>query len=116
MTDKEITEKAAELGFEFNESGQKDGENHLFNEGINRINVHWWGFEIWLSETSVSRILTGGISAASSILTIMVPGVGIGVAAGVNTIIWSIFADQRARAVYFTYNVFTGSINNFRYQ
>lgn len=116
MTDKEITEKAAERGYEFDDSGQKDGDNHLFNEGINKVNVHWWGFEVWLSKTSVSRIISGGLGAASTVLGILTGGVAIPVAAAINAFVWSIFADQRARAIYFTHNVITGGINNFEYQ
>lgn len=131
ITDKEIEERANELGYDF-DSEKSVGDSYDIqppssdemehdiqpnaSNGINKIKVHWWGYEIWLSKTSVSRIAQGGVATASLILGIMVPGIGIAVALAANTLVWSWVIDGKARAIYFQYNVITGTVSNVRAQ
>ncbi|EIM08337.1 hypothetical protein A1A1_01358 [Planococcus antarcticus DSM 14505] len=83
--------------------------------GINKVKFHWWGYELWLSKTSVTNILSGGIAATSLVLGLLIPGVGIAIALAVNSFVWSIFAGQKARASYFKYSLKSG-IHGFKYQ
>lgn len=83
--------------------------------GINKVKFHWWGYELWLSKTSVTNILSGGISATALVPGLLIPGVGIAIALAVNAYVWSIFAGQKARASYFKYSLASG-IHGFKYQ
>lgn len=117
MTDREL---AMEIGL--NKSITKtplvfdEGiQTYATKNGVNKVEFHWWGFEIWLSKTSVTHILTGGIATTVLVLGLLIPGVGIAVALAINGYIWSIFAGQKAQAIYFKYSYVIG-IYGFKYQ
>lgn len=123
MTDEELKRRSENLGydnFKLDESidYSNDYQNYYAKStknGINKVKFYWWGYKLWLSKTSVGNILSGGVSAAALVLGILIPGVGIAIALAVNAYIWGIFANQKARAIYFKYNLLTG-ISDFKYQ
>lgn len=117
MTDREL---AMEIGL--NKSITKtplvfdEGiQTYATKNGVNKVEFHWWEFEIWLSKTSVTNILTSGIATTLLVLGLLIPGVGIAVALAINGYIWSIFAGKKARAIYFKYSYVIG-IYGFKYQ
>lgn len=123
VTDEEITEELDANGYENHELSNSLEYSNKYptystlstKNGVNKVNFHWWGYELWLSKNSVTNILTGGIAATSFVLGVLIPGIGIGIALAVNAYVWSIFAGQTAKPIYFKYSLKSG-IHGFKYQ
>ncbi|WP_240468625.1 RHS repeat-associated core domain-containing protein [Gracilibacillus sp. YIM 98692] len=62
-------------------------------EGVNKVIWRWWGVELWLSQSTVSYIVGGGISAAATILGLIFPGVGTAFALLAHSILLTIIYD-----------------------
>jgi hypothetical protein len=125
VTDEEIKNKLEESGYNLDSENKINDESSILysdgfqisasSNGINKVDWHWWGAEIWLSKTSVNNIISGGIGATSTALGLLLPGVGAAVIIMLNGWIGGIYAGKYARACKFDYSWVNGP-HNFRYQ
>jgi hypothetical protein len=125
VTDEEIKNKLEESGYDLDSENKIDDESSILysdrfqisasSNGINKVDWHWWGAEIWLSKTSVTNIMSGGIGATGSALGLLLPTVGAAAIIMLNGWIGGIYAGKYARACKFDYSWVNGP-HNFRYQ
>jgi hypothetical protein len=133
MTDEELKAKLEKSGYEydldienkidntklnsFSSLNQSDGIQLLAasSNGINKVDWHWWGAEVWLSKTTVNNIINAGIAGGSVVLGALIPGLGAAALIALNGYIGSIYAGKYARECIFNVN-WMGNVSKFRYQ
>lgn len=108
MTDQEFEAKIE--GYETNKFQLFAAKN-----GINKVKMHWWGAEVWLSRTTVTNIINGGVAGATVILGSLMPGIGHAALIALHGFLIGAFVDQKARAVKFNVN-WVGKVSKFQYQ
>lgn len=89
VSDEEMQKLANEAGYEYTTEipvAQNDNMLSTFSawsyNGVNKLEVFWWGVEIWLSKTTVGNITGGTVAAGGLLLGLLFPGIGwtIGIA------------------------------------
>ncbi|QDP41561.1 hypothetical protein [Radiobacillus deserti] len=102
MTDRELKAKVEKSGYEYDLNVGNDGiQLFSHNNGINKVDWHWWGAEIWLSKTTVANIINGGITGGTAILGWLIPGLGHALLIAAQGFIVGLFVSENARAIKF---------------
>lgn len=95
------------------------------SEGINKVEGYWWGLKIWLSKTTVRKIMNVGAQGGAAYVAALVGGyigskggahgaiVGAVAGAVAGAIVSEFITPTAARAVFMTYNYAFG-IDSFQ--
>ncbi|MEC1157994.1 hypothetical protein [Cytobacillus horneckiae] len=106
ITDEEIKEIAAKEGIEFDPNGgeEYDDDNTILKQGVTKLGIKWWGYEVWLSKSVVQHMLGISISACGVFLGALLPGIGWAIAIAIATYVQAHFTLKKAKAIVTGYN------------
>ncbi|WP_433957951.1 hypothetical protein [Cytobacillus horneckiae] len=117
ITDEEIKEIAAKEGIEFDPTGgeEYDGDNTILKQGVTKLVIKWWGYEVWISKSVMQHILGISVTAAGVFLGVVLPGIGWAIAIAIATYIQSHFTIKKVKAGIWGYN-WKGQEKYFKFQ
>lgn len=129
IIDRELKAKVEQTGYNYDLNAKLDNSkmNSSFaslkargiqlysTNGINKVDWHWWGAEIWLSKNTVTNIINAGVAGGTVILGSLIPGFGHALLIAANGLIISWFVGENTRAIKFNIN-WVGNISDFQYQ
>lgn len=111
VSDEEMQKLANEAGYEYTTeilNVQNDNILSTYSawsyNGVNKLEVFWWGVEIWLSKTTVGNIIGGTVTAGGVVINILLPGVGWTIAIAVAGFVIGATGSYYAKPIVVAYN------------